>query len=95
MLGERRIADDAPAFVVAEIGANHNGSLAAALRLVSAAHEAGADAVKFQKRTVDATLTREALDAPYDSPHAFGRTYGEHRHALELSRTSFAVFSVR
>ena len=40
-------------FVIAEIGINHNGSLAIARRLIDVAKDCGADAVKFQKRTVD------------------------------------------
>ena len=41
-------------FLLAEIGINHNGDLALAKRLIDAAADAGFDAVKFQKRTIDA-----------------------------------------
>ena len=40
-------------FVIAEIGINHNGSLEIAKELITVAVGAGADAVKFQKRTID------------------------------------------
>lgn len=46
----RTIGAGAPAFVIAEIGNNHNGSLDLALRLIDAAAEAGADCAKFQMR---------------------------------------------
>ncbi len=46
----RRIADDAPAYVIAEIGHNHQGELEKAKALIHAARECGVDAVKFQKR---------------------------------------------
>ena len=46
----RLIGERAPAFVIAEIGNNHNGSLELAKRLVDAAAEAGADCAKFQLR---------------------------------------------
>jgi N,N'-diacetyllegionaminate synthase len=47
-IGGRRIADDMPPFVIAEIGINHGGSLDRGLRLIDAAASAGAHAVKFQ-----------------------------------------------
>jgi sialic acid synthase SpsE/sugar phosphate isomerase/epimerase len=53
VIGERRIADDSPTFVIAEIGNNHNGSLELALRLIDAAADAGADCAKFQMRDMD------------------------------------------
>jgi sialic acid synthase len=52
---------------------------------VRAARECGADAVKLQKRDNAQLYTRALYDAPYDNEHSFGRTYGEHREALELS----------
>ena len=81
----RRIADDEPAFVVAEIGHNHQGDLEKAKALVHAAKECGCDAAKLQKRDNRTLYTRELYEAPYDNEHSFGATYGEHREALELS----------
>jgi len=82
---DRRVGPGRPALIVAELGQNHNGSLALAEALVDAAAWAGADAVKLVKRDLDSELSREARDRRYDSRHAFGVTYGEHRQALELS----------
>jgi N-acetylneuraminate synthase/sialic acid synthase len=81
----RRIADDEPAYVIAEIGHNHQGDIEKAKALVHAAKECGCDAVKFQKRDNRRLFTRAFYDAPYDNEHSFGATYGEHREALELS----------
>lgn len=81
----RKIGDGQPAFVIAEIGINHQGDVDIAKRLIETASECGADAVKFQKRKVTRILTREGLDAPYENRNSFGKTYGEHKHALELS----------
>lgn len=50
-LAERRVGGDAPCFIVAEIGANHDGDPARAAELVEMAAKAGADAVKFQTYT--------------------------------------------
>lgn len=83
--GERRIGSGRPALVVAELGQNHNGSLALAESLIDAAAWAGADAVKLVKRDLSSELSREAREQPYASRHAFGATYGAHRQALELS----------
>ncbi len=47
---KREISESAPAFIIAEIGNNHNGSLSAAKDLVDAAIDAGANCVKFQMR---------------------------------------------
>jgi N-acetylneuraminate synthase/sialic acid synthase len=81
----RVIARDGPAYVIAEIGHNHQGEVEKAKALVRAARECGADAVKLQKRDNATLYTRALYDAPYDNEHSFGRTYGEHREALELS----------
>lgn len=89
-LGGRLVGDGQPAFIIAEAGINHQGDETIAMRLVDIAADAGADAVKFQKRTVSRILTREGLDMPYDNRNSFGATYGEHKRALELSLESFA-----
>ena len=84
-VGGRLIGDDQPIYFIAEAGVNHNGSVELAERLVSIAAECGADAVKFQKRTVSEILITEALERPYLTPTSLGATYGEHRQKLELS----------
>lgn len=92
---ERWIAPLEPALVAAELGQNHNGSLALAEQLVDAAAWAGADAVKLVKRDLESELSREASSRRYESQHAFGATYGEHRRVLELSADDHAVLAAR
>ncbi len=89
VLGGRRIADDTPCFVVAEIGHNHQGSVEKAKELFRAARDCGVDAVKLQKRDNRTLFTRAAYEAPYDNENSFGATYGEHREALELGRDEY------
>ncbi|MEE2695917.1 MAG: N-acetylneuraminate synthase family protein, partial [Cyanobacteriota bacterium] len=61
-IGSHRIGDDAPCFLIAEIGNNHNGDLNTALQLIDAAHAAGADCAKFQMRDMS-RLYRNAGDS--------------------------------
>ena len=74
-----------PCFIVAEIGNNHQGEFDVARQMIDEAARAGVQAVKFQKRDMEALLTREGRAAPYTGCNSFGPTYGEHRNALELS----------
>lgn len=70
-------------FIIAEIGINHNGDVGVAKQMINAAKEAGADAVKFQKRTVDLVYSKEFLDSPRQSP--WGTTQRDQKEGLELS----------
>ena len=88
-MGASTITDDSAAYVVAEIGANHQGDVETAKKMIQAAALAGADAVKFQKRDNQALFTPEAYNAPYASENAFGATYGEHREALEFGKEEY------
>jgi len=89
IVGGKRISDDGPAYVIAEIGHNHQGELEKAKALVHAAKECGVDAVKLQKRDNRRLFTRAFYDSPYDNENSFGATYGEHREALELSKSDW------
>ncbi len=77
-------------FIIAEIGINHQGSIDLFKKMIVEAKQAGVDAVKGQKREPKECLTREQYERVYDSPHAFGHTYGEHKEALEISREGWA-----
>ena len=81
-LGSSVVGDGQPSFLIAEIGINHNGSLDIANNLISVAKNAGCDAVKFQKRTVDIVYTPEELAKYRESP--FGTTNGALKHGLEF-----------
>jgi sialic acid synthase len=76
-------------FVIAEIGHNHQGSVDKAKALILAAKDAGADAVKLQKRDSASLFTRKLYEQPYDNENSFGATYGKHREALELGRDAY------
>lgn len=89
-IGSHTISDDSPAYVIAEIGHNHQGSVDLCKQLIRAAAKCGASAVKLQKRHNRTLYTKAAFDAPYHGDNAFGRTYGEHREALEFGTLDYA-----
>ena len=69
-------------YIIAEIGINHNGDLDIAKELIDVAVNAGADAVKFQKRTLNLVYTQDFLNSPRESP--WGTTQIEQKEGLEL-----------
>jgi len=81
-LGRRPAGDGHPCYIIGEIGINHNGSLDIAKNLISVAKNAGCDAVKFQKRTVEIVYTAEELAKPRENP--FGETNGDLKRGLEF-----------
>src|SRR5688572_7403405 len=84
-IGNRIISDASPCFVIAEIGSNHGGSVETAVQMIRVAAACGADAVKFQCRSNETLYSDTLLNAAYENEHSYGKTYGEHRKALELS----------
>jgi N-acetylneuraminate synthase len=69
-------------FLIAEIGINHNGDMSIAKKLIDYSKEAGFDAVKFQKRTVEKVYSTDYLDSPRESP--WGKTQREQKKGLEF-----------
>ncbi|MDE6643798.1 MAG: N-acetylneuraminate synthase family protein [Muribaculaceae bacterium] len=83
-------------YIIGEIGQNHNGSVDIAKLIVDLVSRPvreetfgidlpAMDAVKMTKRDLNEELTVSQMNRIYDNPNSFGRTYGEHRAALELS----------
>ena len=89
-IGGRRVGQGERVFVVAEIGINHNGSLELARKLIDGACLAGADAVKFQKRTPELCVPREHWDVERDTP--WGRMkYIDYRRQVEFGEREYAA----
>ncbi len=82
-----KVGEGCSCYIIAEIGINHNGDLGIAKQLIKAAKDAGCDAVKFQKRTVDVVYTQEELAKPRENP--FGATNGDLKRGLEFSFTAY------
>ena len=88
MIGNRLVGDGSPVYVIAELGINHNGSLDVAKRLIDGAVLAGADAVKFQKRTPELCVPKDQWLIERDTP--WGRmTYIDYRHRIELGAREY------
>ena len=59
----RQIGEDNPAYFIADIAANHDGSLDRALELIHLAADAGADAAKFQHFRAEHIVSREGFES--------------------------------
>ena len=87
-VGSVSIGDGEPVFIIAEIGINHNGSVAIAKKMIDGAAFAGCDAVKFQKRTPELCVPRNQWDIERETP--WGRmTYIKYRHKMEFDKNQY------
>ena len=87
VIGEKTVSPGNPCFVVAEIGINHNGDLDLVKQLIDVAVNAGCDAVKFQKRTIEVVYSPEELARPRENP--FGDTNGDLKRGLEFNKDQY------
>jgi N-acetylneuraminate synthase len=74
-------------YFIAEIGINHNGDMNITKELIDVATDAGCDAVKFQKRTLDKVYTQDFLDSSRESP--WGTTQRDQKEGLEFGVDDF------
>lgn len=88
-IDSRAISDNSEPYIVAEIGNNHGGSLETCKAMFLEAKRCGADAVKLQKRDNETLYTKAFYNKPYDNPNSYGKTYGEHREALEFNLAQY------
>jgi N-acetylneuraminate synthase len=88
-IGNRTVGTNEPTFIIGEIGINHNGSLELAKKMIAGAAAAGADAVKFQKRTPEICVPKAQWEVERDTP--WGRmTYIDYRHKVEFTKDEYA-----
>lgn len=83
------VETDEPTFIIAEAGVNHNGSLDLAKKLVNAAKESGADAIKFQTFKTEDLVTKDAKKAEYQNKTTRENSQYEMIKKLELSDDDF------
>ena len=86
----RAIGAGHPAYIIAEIGINHNGSLDVAKQLISEAVRAGCDAVKFQKRTPELCVPKDQWEKQRDTP--WGRmSYIDYKRKTEFGQAEYTA----
>ncbi|WP_213814383.1 N-acetylneuraminate synthase family protein [Glaciihabitans sp. dw_435] len=87
-IGVNDIGTTNPVYVIAEIGLNHNGSVDLAKQLIDVAADAGAQAVKFQKRTPDISTPEHMKAVPRSTPWG-EMTYLDYRYRVEFNREQY------
>ena len=88
-LGDRLVGDGHPAYIVAEVGINHNGGLDIAKHLIDAAEHSGVDAVKFQKRTPELCVPPDQRGLMRDTPWGY-IPYLAYRERVEFNHAQYA-----
>jgi N-acetylneuraminate synthase len=88
-LGNRMVGEGHPTYVIAEVGINHNGSVQSAKDLMLAAHEAGVDAVKFQKRTPEICVPDHQKGQMRETPWGY-ISYLDYRYKVEFGQEEYA-----
>ncbi|WP_436968502.1 N-acetylneuraminate synthase family protein [Demequina muriae] len=88
-IGDVQIGDGHPVYVIAEIGLNHNGDVGNAKKLIDVAVEAGAQAVKFQKRTPEIATPEHMKSTPRETPWGT-MTYLEYRYKVEFEQDEYS-----
>lgn len=88
-IADRKIGENEPIFIIAEIGVNHNGDIRIAKKLVDVAKEANVDCVKFQTFFTEDVIAEGAPLADYQKKSSSAKTQRELVKKLELSMPSF------
>jgi N-acetylneuraminate synthase len=87
-IGNRMVGDGHPTFIIGEIGINHNGDLDVAKQLIDLAKWAGADAVKFQKRTPDLCVPEDQKSKMRETPWGY-ISYLDYRYKIEFGEEEY------
>ena len=83
LIDSKWVGDGQPVYIIGEIGINHNGDIKIAKELIRKAHQAGMDAVKFQKRTPEICVPKEQQSQMRDTPWGY-ISYLDYRHKVEF-----------
>jgi len=86
--GNRMVGDGHPAYIIAEVGINHNGDMEIARKIIDAAVHAGADAIKFQKRTPEISTPPDQQMQMRETPWGY-ITYLDYRYKVEFDKEQY------
>jgi N-acetylneuraminate synthase len=86
--GNCMVGDGHPAYIIAEVGINHNGDIEIAKKIIDAAVHAGANAVKFQKRTPAVSTPPEQQTQMRETPWGY-ITYLDYRYKVEFNEEQY------
>jgi N-acetylneuraminate synthase len=87
-IGKRMVGDGHPAYILGEIGINHNGDIEVAKQLIDLAKWAGADAIKFQKRTPELAVPADQRDKMRETPWGY-ISYLDYRYKVEFDEAQY------
>ena len=87
-IGNRKVGDGHPAYIIGEIGINHNGDIDVAKKLMEVAKKSGADAIKFQKRTPLLCVPEHQRSQMRDTPWGY-ITYLDYRYKVEFDEEAY------
>ncbi len=87
-IGENLLGPDQDVYVIGEIGINHNGDIEVAKQLIDISAEAGANAVKFQKRTPEISTPKDMRDKIRSTPWG-DMTYLDYRYRVEFDEAQY------
>jgi N-acetylneuraminate synthase len=88
-IGNTMIGDGHPAYIVAEIGINHNGSVEIAKELIEQAYRTGVNAVKFQKRTPELCVPKDQWEIMRETPWGY-ISYIDYRRKMEFQQQEYS-----
>lgn len=87
-IGEHLVGPGQPVYVIGEIGINHNGDVEIAKQLMDVAAEAGAQAVKFQKRNPDVAVPEAQKSKMRETPWGT-MTYIDYKYKVEFEKDEY------
>lgn len=91
-IGNKRLTEQSACLIIAEIGVNHNGSAELGHKMIEAAVQAGANAIKFQFFKADKLVVKDAESAPYQFKNTGNKSQKKLLKSLEINFDCLRLF---